>query len=142
MNLKLHTDYGLRVLIFLARTERRVKLEEVAQFFDISREHLVKVGQALSKHGWVRATRGRQGGLELSQAPEAIDVADVVAALEERKGVLECVLEPSICRLEPGCRLRKRLMQAEEAFYESLRDLSLADLVRRPASHHGLSGIH
>jgi len=141
VNLKLQTDFGLRILIYLARTGRRATLDEIAQFFDISREHLVKVGQALTAHGWVQSTRGRSGGLDLAVSADDVDVGDVVAALEGRNGVLQCVAEPDVCRLEPGCRLRRRLMVAEDAFYAALSGLSLADLIRRPASHHGLTDI-
>ncbi|MFT7465064.1 MAG: Rrf2 family nitric oxide-sensitive transcriptional repressor [Pseudohongiellaceae bacterium] len=141
MKLKLHTDYGLRLLIFLARVNRRATVDEVAEQFDVSREHLVKVSRSLVRFGWIKATRGRGGGVSLTVPADSIDVADVVGKLEERGQVLACVLEPESCVLEPGCRLRVKLMQAENAFYESLHGTSVADLIRRPAAHHGMAQL-
>ncbi len=141
MNLKLHTDYGLRVLIFLARADRRATLEEMATQYDISREHLTKVSQSLVRGGWIQATRGRGGGVSLAVPAAEIDVADVIGQLEERGHPLACVDDELACVLEPGCRLRVKIMQAEDAFYDSLRGTSIADLVRRPAPHHGLASL-
>lgn len=139
MQLTLHTDYGLRVLILLAHGQRAATTDEMAEALDVSKHHLVKVVQTLARHGWVRTLRGRAGGVELTVDPEMLNVGDVTAALEGKDGVLACVVSPEVCVLEPGCRLRRQLMAAEEAFYDVLRQSSLADLVRRPAPGHGLT---
>lgn len=141
MNLKLQTDYGLRVLIFLAHARRQATADELAGVFDVSRNHLVKVIQALARHGWVTTTRGRGGGVTLAVEPASLDVAHVVGRLEGRNGVLECVERPQVCVLEPGCRLRRKLIVAEQAFYDALAGSTLADLVHRPAAGHGLSRL-
>jgi len=141
MKLRLQTDYALRILITLAREPRLVRVDAVAEAFRISREHLVKVAQALSRHGWVETRAGRGGGMRLAVAAESIDVAAVVGAFEGREGVLECVAEPTVCALEPGCRLRKKLIAAEAAFYRELQGTSLADLVRTPRAGSGLARL-
>ena len=141
MNLKLHTDYGLRVLIFLARVDRRATVDEMATQYDISREHLTKVSRSLVRCGWIKATRGRGGGVSLAMPASEIDVSDVIGKLEDRGHVLACVDDALACVLEPGCRLRVKIMKAENAFYDSLRGTSIADLVRRPAPHHGLASL-
>ena len=44
MHLTLHTDYALRVLMYLAlRPDRRCTIEEIAGAYGISRNHLMKV---------------------------------------------------------------------------------------------------
>jgi Rrf2 family nitric oxide-sensitive transcriptional repressor len=141
MRLKLQTDYGLRVLIFLAHADRLATVEEIATAFGISRHHLLKVANALSRQGWIQTVRGRGGGILLKADPAILDVGDVVGRLEGRNGVLECVEAPDVCRLEPGCRLRRRLMVAERAFYDALHGTTLADLVRRPGADHGLTTL-
>ncbi len=48
MGITLHTDYAFRVLMYLGTcSERRVTIKEVAERFDISRSHLMKVVTAL-----------------------------------------------------------------------------------------------
>ena len=47
----MHTDYALRVLIFLAEANSRAKVAEIAGYFDISRDHVAKVTQRLARLG-------------------------------------------------------------------------------------------
>ena len=134
MKLRLQTDYGLRALLFLAFVERRATVDEMAASYRISRDHLIKAVQQLATHGFVKTHPGRGGGVSLARDATEMTVGDVVASLEGRRGVLECVESPEVCPVEPGCRLRRVLMDAETAFYDVLAAQTLADLAsqRRP----------
>ena len=58
-----HTDYALRVLIYLAaNTERLATIQEIAERFEISRSHLMKVVNQLIRNGFVEGLRGKGGG--------------------------------------------------------------------------------
>lgn len=140
MRLTLHTDFGLRTLMYLAHVEGRASAAVLAKAYGISREHLVKVVQSLTRLGLVETKPGRGGGVQLAQDPASIDIGEVIASLEGH-GVLECVENPEACILEPGCRLRRKLMTAERAFYDSLRGTSLADLVARPTPGRGVARL-
>ena len=139
MRLTLHTDYALRALLYLAHTGRPAPVDAIAEAFSISREHLVKVVQTLTRAGYVRTRAGRGGGVSLARDAATIRVADVVADVEGRQRVLDCVLQPQTCVLEPGCGLRRLLMQAEDAFYATLASATIADLAH-PKSRKG--GLH
>lgn len=141
MQLTLHTDYGLRTLMFLAHARRRASTTEMARAFQISRDHLVKVVRHLAQLELVHTFPGRRGGVELAVDPEHVDVGDVAAALEGTDGVLACVGDPDACVLEPGCRLRVRLIQAEAAFFDALRGTTLASLVVRPRRGRGIARL-
>jgi DNA-binding IscR family transcriptional regulator len=66
----------------------------------------------------------------LKRKPETIKIDEVVGQFEGRNGVLACVDDPGVCILEPGCVLRNVLIKAEAAFYDTLGQLSLADIIR------------
>jgi Rrf2 family nitric oxide-sensitive transcriptional repressor len=58
MRLTLYTDYSLRVLIYLAgREDESVTITELADFYKISRNHLVKVVHNLGLKGYILTTR-------------------------------------------------------------------------------------
>ena len=139
MRLTLHTDYALRTLLYLAHTQKPAPVDAIAGAYAISREHLVKVVQTLTRLGYVSTRAGRGGGVSLARDPGEITVSQVVADVEGRQQVLECVLRPKVCPLEPGCGLRRLLMQAEDAFYAALEGTTIADLAH-PKSRRG--GIH
>jgi hypothetical protein len=60
MRLTLHTDYALRVLIFVAIADGKlITISDIAESFDISKQHLMKVVNDHSQKGYVkRTTRG------------------------------------------------------------------------------------
>jgi Rrf2 family nitric oxide-sensitive transcriptional repressor len=128
MKLRIQTDYALRTLMYLGYTGRSARAEDIANQFVISKDHLVKVIQLLAKLGYVRTTPGRGGGVSLAMPPEKIDVGEVIERIEQRNTVLDCVTHPETCPLEPGCRLRRLLIRAEDAFYKTLAGTTVADL--------------
>src|SRR5215211_2011915 len=130
MNLKVHTDYALRTLIFLAHKREQASVDEIAQAYAISKDHLFKVVQHLVRLGYLASKPGRTGGVRLRKAAEDIRVDEVVGAFEGRTGVLACVAEPTTCPLEPGCVLRNALIDAEAAFYATLAKMTIADVIR------------
>ena len=130
MKLRLQTDYALRTLILLGCEKRKMTAMEIADAFLISKDHLVKVIQQLSRLGYLRAFPGRNGGVNLTRDASEISVREVIRAMEGATGILACVDNPSFCPMEPGCRLRRILMKAEDAFYDALGETSVADLFR------------
>ena len=130
MKLRLQTDYALRTLILLGHENRKMTAAEIADAFLISKDHLVKVIQQLSRLGFVRALPGRNGGVVLTRDPSEILVREVIETMEGNSGVLACINDPSFCPMEPGCHLRRVLMDAESAFYDALESVSIADLFR------------
>lgn len=62
MQLTMFSDYALRVLMFTdAAGDRLVTIEEIARAYGISRTHLMKVVNALTRGGYLTAVRGRAG---------------------------------------------------------------------------------
>ena len=90
MRLTNFTDYSLRVLMFLAATQRRATIAEIADVFGISENHLMKVSHVLGKAGVLANVRGKGGGLELAMAPKAINVGYIVRLTEGAPHLAEC----------------------------------------------------
>lgn len=142
MHITLHTDYALRVLIFLASNEGRLStIQEIAGRFDISRSHLMKVVNQLIHNGFVEGVRGKGGGLRLARRPADIRVGEVVRQMETGLRLVECFSDASRCLLTTSCHLRGVLDEALEAFFASLNRSTLADLLG-PAQHEMLHVVH
>ncbi len=92
MQLTSHTDYALRVLIYLAKNrEQKVTIGELAEFFKISRNHFVKVVHNLSVKGFIRPIRGNGGGLYLARPADQINIGNVVRAMEGHFHLVDCL---------------------------------------------------
>lgn len=132
MHLTSYTDYAFRTLIFLAiRREEGSTIAEMAEHYDISRNHLMKVVQQLARSGFVETTRGRGGGVRLGKEPSEIRLGDVMRATEDDLGLVECfVPERNRCAITRACRLRSVLGDALTAFLAVLDGYTLEDMVR------------
>jgi Rrf2 family nitric oxide-sensitive transcriptional repressor len=133
VHLTLHADYALRVLLYLAaRPERLVSTQEVSEAYGISKNHLVRVVQALGKHGFVDVRPGRSGGITLARAPSDISLGKVFRATEPDFHLVECFdREHNTCPIAPACGLKGVLFEAGAAFLAVLDKYTLADLTKR-----------
>ena len=131
MKLTVQTDYTLRVLMHLAvNSEGLVTISQIADHFDISKNHLMKVAHQLSKRGVIEAVRGRSGGLRLAKSPKDINLGNIVQFIEQDSVLVECFPGgKNGCIISNACRLKGILFEAQTAFFECLNKYSIADLV-------------
>jgi Rrf2 family nitric oxide-sensitive transcriptional repressor len=133
MRLTVLSDYSLRVLMYLgAAPDRLATIQEIAQAYRISENHLMKVVHGLARHGFVATVRGRGGGLRLAKAPEQITVGAVLRAVEDDFALVECFESGDTCRITNVCRLKRALHQALGAYFQVLDNWTLAELVAKP----------
>ncbi len=141
MQITRYTDYGIRVLVYCAlRRGALATTQEIADRYAISGNHLVKVVQELSRLGYVEAVRGKGGGLRLARPPDAINLGELVRALEDMD-LVECYEAGNACRITPACRLKGILGEALRAFIGVLSCYTLADVVAAPAETARLLGL-
>lgn len=130
MQLTRYTDYGLRILMYLAAAPQgySASISEVCDTFDISRNHVNKIVHQLGKEGFIITQRGKGGGFRLARSPAEIGLGDVVRKLEANLQPVDC-LQPSPCVLLPSCQLKRVLADAIGAFMAELDRYVLADMV-------------
>lgn len=130
MRLTTFSDYALRVLMYAAAAgERLITIEETAKIYNVSRAHLMKVVNILTRTGYLKAVRGRSGGFTLAKAPEAINLGAVVRATEPDFALVECFATGSRCVITKRCQLPEVLNEALNAFVSTLDRYTLADIV-------------
>ncbi len=141
MRLTLHTDYALRVLMYVGlKQESLSTIPEIVDHFDISRGHVMKVVHQLGQLGYLETIRGKRGGIRLARKHSQINVGAVVRDMEEELGVLGCLQNnDGYCRIEDCCVLRSALRDATNAFLATLDRYTLADLTKPKALSRLLS---
>lgn len=132
MYLTQHTDYGLRVLVYTAiNDDTLVNIGTIAETYNISKSHLMKVVTSLVKGGFLVSVRGKGGGLRLADDPKKINIGAVVRHLEPMQ-VVECMGDNNECLITPSCRLTGIITGAIKAFFNHLDQYSLQDLLDKP----------
>jgi Rrf2 family nitric oxide-sensitive transcriptional repressor len=135
MRLTSFTDYGLRMLMRMASAPGRAySTAELAEEFGLSRNHLAKIMQRLSRGGLIETRRGGGGGAVLARPAAEISLGAIVRLLEEGQPLVECfAADGGACSIDGQCRLKGRLRAAEAAFLAELDRSTLADIALKPA---------
>ena len=135
MRLTLYTDYSLRVLLYLAyKQDQMVTITELADFYKISRNHLVKVVHNLGIQGYIVTTRGKNGGLRLGRPANEIVIGDVVRKMEPDFELLECFnTATDHCVITRTCSLKSVLIGARDDFLATLDKYTVADALKKSA---------
>ena len=130
MRLTSFTDYGLRILMRMAAEPGRgFSTAELADSFGLSRHHLTKIVQSLTRAGYLSTRRGAGGGAMLARAADEIRLGAVIRLLEEGQPLVECfAADGGACTIDSQCRLKTRLRHAEAAFLADMDRSTLADV--------------
>lgn len=130
MHITRYTDYSLRVLMYVAlKGEELSTIREIAESYDISKNHLMKVVQELNIKGYLTAIRGKNGGLRLRGRPEDINLGALVRDTEQDLALVECFSGGNGCVITPACQLKLVFAEGLEAFFKVLDSYTLADLL-------------
>jgi Rrf2 family transcriptional regulator, nitric oxide-sensitive transcriptional repressor len=132
MRLTLYTDYSLRVLLYLSSRENEVTtITELADFYKISRNHLVKVVHNLGLKGYIQTSRGRKGGIKLARPAKEILIGEVVRSTEPDFDLLECFNpDTDQCVISRSCDLKRVIFNAQTSFLDELDKYTLAQIVK------------
>ena len=132
MQLTRHTDFSLRVLIYLSlnKSEELVTINEISEHFEILKNHLTKVVNHLAQKGYIETVRGKNGGLRLAKHPAEIKLGDVIRSMEMNLDVVDC--SKPLCPLINNCKLKRILNEAKQSFLETLDNYTIEDLNEEP----------
>ncbi|MEH7399692.1 MULTISPECIES: RrF2 family transcriptional regulator [Bacillaceae] len=135
MRLTTYSDYSLRVLIFLSSEprEKLVNIKDIAEAYDISKNHLMKIIYNLGKMGYIETIRGRNGGIRLAKLPSEINIGEIIRKTEEDFNIVECFEHGNTCVITPVCSLKHIFNNALEQFLHVLDQYTLDDIVKNNA---------
>jgi Rrf2 family protein len=142
MKLSEGIESGLHCALLLAMIPEEAVLpaRALAEFHGVSETYLLKHLQALAGEGILEAVPGPKGGYRLARPPHAITALDVVEAIEGKEPAFRCteIRQRGPCPGKPSsyripCAINQTMLRAEEAWKDSLRSVTIADLVQQIA---------
>ena len=90
-----------------------------------------KILKLLTKKDIVSSKRGINGGYSIIKAPDEINMADVITALDGPIALTACVEESEqCCSHEVNCKIKGQWNPVNVAIYNSLREVSLAQMIK------------
>ena len=120
------TDYAIRVILALAKyppdqiitsavIQREMHLPEALSLQIISR---------LANRGLVKTYPGRNGGIQLAQAPAEISLREVVEAMEGPLTISYCLTDDHTCSLAPDCPVQGCWEDLQEKINRELEEVN------------------
>ncbi len=123
-------------------SDRLVTSREISNSYNLSFNHVAKVTQFLAREGYVKAVRGRGGGLRLAKRPDEISIGSVLRLAEAGSELVECMRGGTVqCALAPVCGLSPIFAEANEAFFKTLDQRTLADALPRKKEVQQILGL-
>jgi len=125
------TEYGIRVLVTLARQPAAacLPLSEIARREKLPHAYLEQLAGDLRRAGLVVATRGQAGGYQLARPADEISVADAVRALEGPILEMPCAGADTLeaCDRPQPCSVHEVFQRVFESLNGTLSSTTLAD---------------
>jgi Rrf2 family protein len=137
MILKSQIEWVLHCCAILAGLPegRYLSTKALAELHGLPKEYLSKALQSLSQAGLVHSTLGPSGGYRLARPPSEMTILDIVEAVEGNSNTFICanIRASNPCRPKgycdsKPCAVARVMWAADEAWRQSLRGVTLADL--------------
>lgn len=133
--------YALRIMLDLANhAGETVKLKDIASRQDISGKYMEQIIAVLNKAGYVRSTRGAQGGYQLVKAPGDYTVGMILRLTEGTLAPVECLAENALaCERESRCatvEVYRRIYKAVNDVIDSITIQDLMEIEHEKSADH------
>jgi FeS assembly SUF system regulator len=124
------TDYATVVMTCLAaRPEAVLSAVQIAEEARLELPTVSKLLKALGHAGLVESFRGVNGGYRLARPADAINLAEIVEALEGPLSMTECSVSVGNCDHESYCTVRGNWQHINTVVARALRGMSLAEML-------------
>jgi len=127
--------YALRLMLDLAvnNTGEYITIKSIAARQEISDKYLEQIITQLSRAGYVKSTRGAQGGYRLAMAPKEYTVGMILRLIEGNLTPVSCLDDsPNQCNRANQCATLMVWEKLDNAIDQVIDNITLADLV----DHH------
>lgn len=122
----------MRLMLDLAMNDEGnvVRIKDIAARQEISDKYLEQIISILNKAGYVRSTRGPQGGYSLKKRPEDYTVGMILKLTEGSLAPVPCVEEDALlCGRADQCATVEVWKKLNQAVNDVVEHITLADLV-------------
>lgn len=132
--------YALRIMMDLANhIGETIKLKDIATRQGISEKYMEQIIAVLNKAGYVRSTRGAQGGYQLVRPPKDYTVGMILRLTEGSLAPVECLTENALpCERDGRCatvEVYKRIYDAVNDVIDTTTVQDLIDIEQEKASN-------
>ena len=124
-------DYGTVIMVHLANCAPQLcNARDIAHHTHLSVPTVSKLLKRLTTSGLLVSVRGVAGGYRLQRPAAKISVAEILCALDDQRGLIECSLQPNACSLQNFCHVQGNWRLISQAIDSALASVSLEMLAK------------
>jgi len=131
--LRRNTDYGLRMMVTLAKyfnNGRLISARQLASDGHFSYQLGCKLLQKLHKAELVRSGMGPKGGFTLSREPSKITLMEIITVLQDGIRLNRCLPGGEGCEFQDDCEIRTKLSCLQLYIEGYLSGITLEEILR------------
>ncbi|MDR2712368.1 MAG: Rrf2 family transcriptional regulator [Clostridiales bacterium] len=131
MQIKLTTDYAMRMLTYLAEKKAVASSGEISEALNIPQPYVQSIGRKLKNENYINITIGPFGGLSLIKDPEEITVYDIVMLIEQSITLNRCLENERFCSRHAAqfCSVHAYFSKVQDALEENMKAKTLASFL-------------
>lgn len=131
MQLKVSTDYAIRIVLYAAIAKKIIPSRELSDKLGIPQSTVYKLGTKLNNSGIISITTGVRGGFLLKRRPEDVSLFDIINLFEPTTKINRCLEEDRYCSrfATEDCPVRKIYIKMQQHLEEDFKNTSIKDLI-------------
>ena len=131
MHITLETDYAIRIVLYLAKANKRVEAKNISENTEVTLRFALKILRKLVAEGIVKSFKGSQGGYELNKKPEEITLASVIETVEGTYYLSRCLNPEQGCNREgqTSCKVQRVFSEISKMVQTQLEKVTIAQLI-------------
>jgi Rrf2 family protein len=125
-------DYALLILAYLDQKHQGGSAREIADRYGLNRGFVANILKELCRKGFVVSHRGVKGGYALLRPSEAVNLAELMDALDDSFSLAECMQSPTgdHCSHTAICPVKGAIAEVHRRIRDVLRGVTLAEVFR------------
>ena len=128
MKLKKSTEYAIRILSFMARSDKElISAKEILDTIDIPPKYMRRIMTELSASKFIRSVKGRNGGYIFCKKIKDINLTDIINAMEGSESNSACILGLDDCSCETPCVMHDTWMDTKERIIKTFETTNLSN---------------
>ena len=134
MQLKISTDYGIRITLYLATVGGVASAAEIGMAMAVPEQYITALSRPLRKAGILRTVRGASGGFALERKPEEISLRSIIECMEGTTRINRCLEPDHYCSRKAAeiCPVRCFYEKVQNAVDEAFENMTIAKLMQPP----------
>lgn len=129
MNFTKTTEYALRTLGYMSlHTDELHSADVLSEKLSVPKKYLQRLLTDLSKAGFLKSARGRNGGFSFDRNPDQIFLSEIISSTEGVDWAPKCIFGFGECAFDNACAMHDIWCDAHNTLVKMLSNTRLTDL--------------